>query len=118
MKKNTIAVFLSALLFTAAITPINNSDLTAYAQDSYKIDVSVNLNSCHKKISPYIYGVNSDFRTEEYLYNANATSARQGGNRFSGYNWETNYSNAGRDYLHYSDNYLVDFDSEALKIPR
>jgi len=46
MKKNTIAVFLSALLFTAAITPINNSDLTAYAQDSYKIDVSVNLNSC------------------------------------------------------------------------
>lgn len=117
MKKNTIAVFLSALLFTAAVTPIQNSDLTAHARDSYNIDVSVNLNSCHKKISPYIYGVNSDFRTEEYLYNANATSARQGGNRFSGYNWETNYSNAGRDYLHYSDNYLVDFDSEALKIP-
>ena len=100
MKKKSLAVIISALIFSTAVTPIKNYDLTTYAENSHNIDVSVNLNSYHKKISPYIYGVNSDFRTDEYLYDACASSARQGGNRFSGYNWETNHSNAGRDYLH------------------
>jgi len=32
---------------------------------------------------------------------------RYGGNRLTGYNWETNASNAGTDYINESDNYLV-----------
>ena len=87
------------------------------AADSYDLEILVDADASRKPISPYLYGVNSDFRKEEYLYAADGTSARQGGNRFSGYNWEINASNAGRDYLHYSDAYLVDFDKEQLAVP-
>ncbi len=54
------------------------------------------------RISPYIYGSNgqSDDRDE------NITARRAGGNRWSGYNWENNASNAGEDYINHSDDYL------------
>jgi fibronectin type 3 domain-containing protein len=55
-------------------------------------------------ISPYIYGLN---------FYASATGAppdltfdRDGGNRWTAYNWETNASNAGSDYLYENDAYL------------
>ncbi len=116
MKRKAIsAITAAAMLCAAATTHSPQQDI--FAADAYDVEVSVNLDAYRKPISPYIYGVNSQFRTEEYLYPAYATSARQGGNRFSGYNWETNYSNAGRDWLHNSDAYLVDFDKEQLAIP-
>ncbi len=54
-------------------------------------------------ISPFIYGSNgqSDDRDE------NITARRIGGNRMTGYNWETNASNAGTDYLNQSDDYMA-----------
>ena len=116
MKYKFFAALTSAVtLCTAFSAQLSLENISA--ADSYDLDVSVSLDGYRKAISPYIYGVNSQFRSEEYLYNADATSARQGGNRFSGYNWETNYSNAGRDYLHYSDQYLIDFNKELLTIP-
>lgn len=53
-------------------------------------------------ISPYIYGHND----HNYLKNANMTFQRQGGNRFTGYNWENNASHAGEDWEHSSDSNL------------
>lgn len=55
-------------------------------------------------ISPYIYGMNSFV---DSTLNNPVTLDRLGGNRWTGYNWETNASNAGSDYIHSSDNYLV-----------
>jgi hypothetical protein len=52
-----------------------------------------------KSISPYIYGSNSSAIT-------NRTFDRSGGNRWTGYNWENNASNAGADWYHHSD-YLL-----------
>jgi fibronectin type 3 domain-containing protein len=57
-----------------------------------------------KLISPYIYGIN--------FYNGVSgappllTLDRDGGNRWTAYNWETNASNAGSDYIYDNDNYL------------
>jgi fibronectin type 3 domain-containing protein len=57
-----------------------------------------------KPISPYIYGIN--------FYNGVSgappllTFDRDGGNRWTAYNWETNASNAGSDYIYDNDNYL------------
>jgi fibronectin type 3 domain-containing protein len=57
-----------------------------------------------KPISPWIYGIN--------FYNGvtgappRLTFDRAGGNRWTAYNWETNASNAGSDYLYENDNYL------------
>lgn len=57
-----------------------------------------------KAISPYIYGTNF------YSGNTNApallTFDRDGGNRWTAYNWINNGSNAGSDYFYENDNYL------------
>ncbi|HEU5076706.1 MAG TPA: hypothetical protein VFU02_21095, partial [Polyangiaceae bacterium] len=49
-------------------------------------------------ISPYVYGINS-----QKVNDTGATVRRNGGNRGSVYNWETNASNAGKDYHHQND---------------
>ncbi len=58
-------------------------------------------------ISPYIYGTNfpdwKELKTKFPL-------ARQGGNRMSAYNWETNASNAGSDWRHQNDGYMGETD--------
>jgi hypothetical protein len=54
-------------------------------------------------ISPYVYGTNQgDFKTEA----KGLTLARVGGNRLTAYNWETNASNAGSDYMYENDSYI------------
>ena len=68
-------------------------------------DVTVTIDPTQTKpISPYIYGIN--------FYNGvtgappHLTFDRAGGNRWTAYNWETNASNAGSDYIYDNDNYL------------
>ncbi|WP_243240313.1 glycoside hydrolase family 44 protein [Clostridium cibarium] len=70
------------------------------------INVSIDTNSERQDISPYIYGSNNDFGGNQGTITQVATALRDGGNRFTGYNWENNASNAGSDYKHQSDNYL------------
>jgi hypothetical protein len=55
-------------------------------------------------ISPYIYGINNPPKLDA-LPTA-LTFHRSGGNRLTAYNWETNASNAGSDYLYQNDNSL------------
>ena len=69
------------------------------------VDVTITVSpSISKPISPYIYGINF------YSGIAGAppllTLDRAGGNRWTAYNWETNASNAGSDYIYNNDNYL------------
>jgi hypothetical protein len=62
----------------------------------YRIDTEVN----RAPISPYIYGTN-------YNWVENATIRKTGGNRITGYNWENNFSNAGKDWYHSNDREMV-----------
>lgn len=56
------------------------------------------------EISPLIYGHNfPDYKT----MTGATTIVRWGGNRTTAYNWENNASNAGNDWQHQSDNYVV-----------
>jgi Glycoside hydrolase family 44/Immunoglobulin I-set domain len=66
------------------------------------VQVNVDPSSGHLPISPYVYGTDQDLPGV-----ATPGARRYGGNRLTGYNWETNASNAGTDYLNESDNYLV-----------
>jgi hypothetical protein len=68
-------------------------------------DVTVTIDPAKTHaISPYIYGTNF------YSGNTGAppllTFDRAGGNRWTAYNWQTNASNAGSDYLYENDDYL------------
>ncbi len=68
-------------------------------------DVTITVNpSITKPISPYVYGINfySGITGAPPLL----TFDRDGGNRWTAYNWETNASNAGSDYIYDNDNYL------------
>jgi len=76
------------------------------------VNIAINVNQERAAISPHIYGANiagdPEDPTQYQLADAvNWASRRQGGNRFTGYNWEINASNAGADYgPNSSDPYL------------
>jgi hypothetical protein len=74
--------------FALAITPDNPGPAA--------IQFTLDSSQIVRDISPYIYGSNSSAIT-------NRTFDRAGGNRWTGYNWETNASNAGKDWYHHSD---------------
>ena len=68
-------------------------------------DVTITVNpAISKPISPYIYGIN--FYSGVTGAPPLLTFDRDGGNRWTAYNWETNASNAGSDYLYENDDYL------------
>ena len=67
------------------------------------VTITVDPTNTHA-ISPYIYGTN--FGSGVSSGPPLLTFDRAGGNRWTAYNWETNASNAGSDYLYENDNYL------------
>ena len=68
-------------------------------------NVTITINPAQTKpISPWIYGLN--FYSAETGAPPQLTFDRDGGNRWTAYNWETNASNAGSDYLYENDNFL------------
>jgi fibronectin type 3 domain-containing protein len=67
--------------------------------------ITITINpSISKPISPYIYGIN--FYSGSTGAPPLLTFDRAGGNRWTAYNWETNASNAGSDYMYNNDDYL------------
>jgi fibronectin type 3 domain-containing protein len=82
-----------------------NSAQTSVTPVNTPIDVTVTINpALAHTISPYIYGLN--FYFGETAPPPMLTMDRDGGNRWTAYNWETNASNAGSDYLYENDDYL------------
>ncbi len=75
---------------------------------SQSVNFSVDVGDSLSPISPHIYGTNQLLNGGE-----NWSALRLGGDRLTGYNWENNASNAGADYLNYSDDYLA----QTLNIP-
>ncbi|MEO8179253.1 MAG: glycoside hydrolase family 44 protein [Deltaproteobacteria bacterium] len=66
--------------------------------DAGELAFQINPGKIIRKISRLVYGINS-----QPFDDTGATLRRNGGNRGSAYNWEQNFSNAGQDYLHQSD---------------
>jgi hypothetical protein len=111
MKKT--AAFLAACVVTgcALTAPMNSIPQAAVnAADGYDMKITVDLKGEKKEISPLIYGVNQ-YTTP--LKDVKTNSVRQGGNRMTAYNWETNASNAGSDWKHSSDTNLSESDDPA-----
>jgi hypothetical protein len=100
------------LIFALVLLPC--APLSAVTPDDpgpADVQFTINAGQNVREISPYIYGINF---YENAGFDAPATLDRLGGNRWTGYNWETNASNAGSDFSHFSDNYLVDFANNTL----
>lgn len=101
LKRNG-ALLMAVTLLLAVTPPI------VYAEDTaYSMNVTVDLSGEHKEISPYIYGINEPGE-QALLGELNISAVRQGGNRLTAYNWETNASNAGSDWYFSSDTFISD----------
>ena len=106
--KKALAALSAIVLAAVSMLPSVN----AFAADSYDMSVTVDMTSNGKPISPYIYGINQYGHQEDYSKVA-VNAVRQGGNRMTAYNWETNASNAGSDWKYSSDNNLSKSDRPA-----
>ena len=106
MKKRILAGLTASVLAAACAAQIP-SILSASAAGSYDMQLKIQLDGEKKEISPYIYGVNESGNSNN-LKSVKTNAVRQGGNRFTGYNWETNYSNAGEDWVNSSDTHMGD----------
>ncbi|MCQ2417435.1 MAG: dockerin type I domain-containing protein [Oscillospiraceae bacterium] len=100
MKKRGLS---AAIAVIAAFSMVESAMPVMGAESANSIKIAVDVSAGHQEISPYIYGINDS----GHLDQVNVNAVRQGGNRYSAYNWENNYSNAGSDWKHNSDTYLV-----------
>jgi mannan endo-1,4-beta-mannosidase len=97
MKK--ISLLFRAMGLALALPLLYIHNLTAQTiQVSFTVDPKAKL----KDISPNIFGVNNGLDNKTHV-SENVANRRLGGNRATGFNWETNASNAGEDYLNSSD---------------
>ena len=82
-----------------------NSNQASATPIDAAVDVTISIDPAKTKpISPYIYGIN--FYSGNPGVSPLLTFDRAGGNRWTAYNWETNASNAGSDYIYNNDSYL------------
>ncbi len=89
----------------AAGTSANSSQVSATPQASVTPDVTITVNpAATHAISPYIYGLN--FYSGVTGAPSLLTFDRDGGDRWTAYNWINNASNAGSDYFYENDDYL------------
>jgi hypothetical protein len=89
--------------FDSSTESANSAEVSA--MPSAAPDVTITIDPAQTRpISPYIYGLN--FYTGVAGAPPRLTVDRAGGNRWTAYNWETNASNAGSDYLYENDDYL------------
>lgn len=103
LTNGTSYYYVVSALNAAAESP-NSSQASAMPVNA-TANVTITVNpAITKPISPYIYGINfySGITGAPPLL----TFDREGGNRWTAYNWETNASNAGSDYIYSNDNYL------------
>ncbi len=107
--KNCRSMLTAVMVMAAALTaPFQN----VYAAGDYNMNINIDLGAETKAISPYIYGINQ-YGNQKNYNTVTATAVRQGGNRMTAYNWETNASNAGSDWKYSSDNNLSNSDEPA-----
>lgn len=100
--KKISAFLLSLLVSVGAAAPI-------YAENSVlEINVNIDTSSGKRLISQAIYGVDDSLENESIK----ALALKQGGSRFSTYNWELNYSNWGSEMYQTSDRSLVEKNNE------
>lgn len=107
MKQNSMRRICSALtaFLMLASTAVSAPSAVVCAADSYDMTIDINVDGETKSISPYIYGINQ-YGNQNAYRDVTVTALRQGGNRMTAYNWETNASNAGSDWKYSSDNNL------------
>jgi Glycoside hydrolase family 44 len=122
------AIGVAQVIATCAVPCKARPDTAAVAvTDAAGVTLAIQPHS-RFAISPFIYGIN--FITDDGPQTAGvppwfgatvppiATLNRIGGNRYSAYNWRTNFSNAGADYRFQNDRYVESTTTPGAAIQR
>ncbi len=103
---NGTAYFYVVSALNATGESANSTQASATPATVAAADVTITVDPTKTKpISPWIYGLN--FYTGVSGAPPHLTLDRAGGNRWTAYNWETNASNAGSDFLYENDSFLT-----------
>ena len=97
---------LAPLALALALTGCDQGSVALAAgveQPAGPVDVAVDTGAGRAPISPFVYGFNGTGAGDSP---PGTTWLRVGGNRWTTYNWETNWSNAGSDYGFHNDLHL------------
>jgi hypothetical protein len=94
------ATFTPNLTPASTATPTVTPSPTTTGAGGISVSIAIDTSLDRAAISPYIYGSNSDMGLNILTFR------RIGGNRMTGYNWETNASNAGTDWNNQSDTFM------------
>ncbi len=92
LKKNTIKYFCilaSAALALHASAVDTDAVMGSSKRDTANIEITIDTSRDRKRISKYIYGINSD----NGISGVTASAVKQSGAELSSYNWETNSAN-------------------------
>jgi fibronectin type 3 domain-containing protein len=103
LTNGTTYYYVLTALNTAGESANSNQASATPANVAADVTITVNPNNT-KPIFPYIYGTN--FYSGNTGVSPLLTFDRDGGNRWTAYNWINNASNAGSDYFYENDNYL------------
>ncbi|MGD0830931.1 MAG: glycoside hydrolase family 44 protein, partial [Terracidiphilus sp.] len=103
LTNGTIYYYVVAAVNTAGAGAVSNQAFAEASATPANVTIIVNPSST-QTISPYIYGVNEVTGGMPNI--PKVTIQRLGGDRWTAYNWTTNASNAGADYIYNSDNFL------------
>lgn len=106
MKTVKKLIAFTAALITAAVTsfPLHADDIAVeIIPETGDTEIVISPDKAQTKISPYIYGIND----KGDISSISPTVIKQTGTALSTYNWETNYSNAGKKGMNSNDMSLV-----------
>jgi Glycoside hydrolase family 44/Fibronectin type III domain len=103
LTNGTTYYFVVSAVSSAGEGPNSNQASATPVSGPADVTITVDTTKTHP-ISPYIYGTN--FYSGNTSPQPHFTLDRDGGNRWTAYNWETNASNAGSDYIYNNDAYL------------
>lgn len=107
--ENLLHITALLVLLGAAVPVMGQAYITPGSLPAADVLVTIDSHS-PTPISPYIYGVNGkSSRTGWDFTNlpSQATPSRLGGNRWSGWNWENGWSNAGSDASFSNDQWIT-----------
>jgi hypothetical protein len=90
-KRILLVIFSIVLSLNAAAA--GNTSAESYFSDTESVNITITPGKGHKKISPYIYGINDTVSMSDVT----ASVIKQTGVELSTYNWENNYANLGAD---------------------